>query len=51
MKKDTIKMRREWVDELLDVLDDLEVKAETDGESDLIWEVLKTVRYSIDIEE
>lgn len=51
MKKDTTKMRREWVDELLDVLDDLETKAETDGESDLIWEVLKTVRYSIDIEE
>ena len=51
MKKDTMKMRREWVNELLNILDDFETKAETDGESDLMWEVLKIVRYSIDIEE
>lgn len=46
-----MKMRREWVDEMLDTLNDLEEKAETDSESDLMWEVLKMVRESIEIQE
>lgn len=51
MKKDTMKMRKEWVDEMFDALDNLEEKAETNGESDLIWELLKMVRDNIEIEE
>ena len=51
MKKDTMKMRREWINEVLDTLDDLEAKAETNGESGLMWEILKTVRDNIEIEE
>ena len=31
-------------------LDDLEEKAETNGESALMWEILKTVRENIEIE-
>ena len=50
-KKDTMKMRREWVDEVLDALDELEEKAETNGESCLMWEILKTVRDNIEIIE
>ena len=50
-KKDTMKMRREWVNEVLDTLNDLEEKAETNGESGLMWEILKTVRDNIEIEE
>lgn len=50
-KKDTMKMRREWVNEVLDTLNDLEAKAETNGESGLMWEILKTVRDNIEIEE
>jgi hypothetical protein len=50
-KKDTMKMRREWVNEVLDTLNDLEEKAETNGESALMWEILKTVRENIEIEE
>lgn len=50
-KRDTMKMRREWVNEVLDVLDDLEEKAETKGESALMWEILKTVRENIEFEE
>ena len=50
-KKDTMKMRREWVNEVLDTLDDLEEKAETNGESALMWEILKTVRENIEIQE
>lgn len=50
-KKDTMKMRREWVNEVLDTLNDLEEKAETNGESALMWEVLKTVRDNIEIIE
>lgn len=51
MKKDTMKMRREWVNEVFDTLDNLEEKAETNGESDLIWELLKIVRDNIEIED
>ena len=51
MKKDTMKMRKEWVNEVLDVLNDREEKAETNGESALMWEILKTVRENIEIEE
>jgi hypothetical protein len=51
MKKDTMKMRKEWVNEVLDALDDLEEKAETNGESALMWEILKTVRENIEIGE
>ena len=50
-KKDTMKMRREWVNEVLDALDDLEERAETNGESALMWEILKTVRENIEIGE
>ena len=50
-KKDTMKMRREWVNKVFDALDDLEEKAETNGESALMWEILKTVRENIEIEE
>ena len=50
-KKDTMKMRREWVNEVLDALDDLEERAETNGESALMWEILKTVRENIEIEQ
>jgi hypothetical protein len=51
MKKNTMKMRREWINEVLDTLNDLEEKAETNGESGLMWEILKTVRDNIEIEE
>lgn len=50
-KKNTMKMRREWVNEVLDTLNDLEEKAETNGESALMWEILKTVRENIEIGE
>ena len=51
MKKDTMKMRKECVNEVLDALDDLEEKAETNGESALMWEILKTVRENIELAE
>ena len=50
-KKDTMKLRKEWVNEVLDALDDLEERAETNGESALMWEILKTVRENIEIGE
>lgn len=50
-KKDTMKMRREWVNEVLDTLDDLEEKAETNGESRLMYEIMKVVKENIEIKE
>lgn len=50
-KKDTMKMRREWINEVFDALDDLEEKAETNGESALMWILLNTVRENIEIQE
>lgn len=48
-KKDTMKMRREWLNEVLDTLEILEEKAETNGESRLMYEMLKTLKANTEI--
>lgn len=50
-KKDTMTIRREWLNEVLDTLEMLEEKAETNGESRLMYEMLKTLKRNTEIKE
>ena len=48
-KKDTMTIRREWLNEVLDALEMLEEKAETNGESGLMYEMIKTLKANTEI--
>jgi hypothetical protein len=50
-KKDTMTIRREWLNEVLDTLEMLEEKAETNGESRLMYEIMKVIKENIEIRE
>lgn len=49
-KKDTMTVRKEWIFELLDTLEMMKDKAETNGESKVLHEMVKTLRDVIEIE-
>lgn len=48
-KKDTMTVRKEWVFELLDTLEIMKDKAETNGESKVLHEMVKTLRSMLEI--
>ena len=48
-KKDTMTIRRKWLNKVLDALEMLEEKAETNGESGLMYEMLKTLKANTEI--
>jgi hypothetical protein len=48
-KKDTMTIREEWLMEVLDTLEMLEDKAETNGESKVMFEMIKTLRDNLEI--
>ena len=48
-KKDTMTIRKEWLNEVLDALEMLEEKAETNGESGLMYEIIKTLKANTEI--
>lgn len=50
-KKDTMTIRREWLNEVLDRLEMLERKAETNGESRLMCEMLITLKDNLEIKK
>ncbi len=50
-KKDTMEIRETWLNEVLDTLVELERKAETNGESKIMYEMLQALRANIEIEE
>lgn len=50
-KKDTMTIRREWLNEIINTLEELEGKAETNGESKLMYEIMKVVKENIEIKE
>ena len=50
-KKDTMKIRKEWLNEVINTLGELEGNAETNGESKLMYEMMKTLKENIDIEQ
>ena len=49
-KKDTMTIREEWLMEVFNTLEELERKAETNGESKIMYEMLKAVEANIEIE-
>ncbi len=49
-KKDTMEIREEWIMEVLDTLEMLERKAETNGESKIMYEMLKALKENVEIE-
>lgn len=51
MKKDTMTIRDEWFIEVLDTLTMLEDKAETNGESKVVYEMAKALRDIVEIGE
>ena len=50
-KKDTMAIREEWLMEVLDTLEMLENKAETNGESKVMYEMIRTLKDNLEIEE
>ena len=48
-KKDTMTIREEWLMEVLDTLEMLEDKAETNGESKIMYEMMKAIEENIEI--
>lgn len=49
-KKDTMEIREEWIMEVFDALEMLERKAETNGESKVMYEMLKALEENVEIE-
>ena len=49
-KKDTMEIRGEWIVEVLDALEMLERKAETNGESKIMYEMMKALGENVEIE-
>lgn len=49
-KKDTMTIRREWLNEVLDTLEMLERKAETNGESKIMYKMMKALEENVEIE-
>ena len=45
-----MKIRKEWLNEVINTLGELEGNAETNGESKLMYEMMKTLKENIDIE-
>lgn len=50
-KKDTMTIRREWLNEVINTLEELEGNAEINGESRLMYEIMKVVKENIEIKE
>lgn len=50
-EKDTMIIRKEWLKEVLNILEILEEKAETNGESGIMCEMLKTLKANIEFKE
>lgn len=50
-KKDTMIIRKEWLNEVLNTLEILEEKAETNGESRIMCEILKILKTNIEFKE
>ena len=50
-EKDTMIIRKEWLNEVLNTLEILEEKAETNGESRVMCEILKTLKTNIEFKE
>ena len=50
-KKDTMEIREEWLMEVLDTLEMLEDKAETNGESKVMYEMIRTLKDNLEIGE
>lgn len=50
-EKDTMIIRKEWLKEVLNTLEILEEKAETNGESGIMYEMLKTLKANIEFKE
>lgn len=51
MKKDTMTIREEWLVEVLDTLEMLEDKAETNGESKVMYAMIRTLKENLEIGE
>jgi hypothetical protein len=49
-KKDTMEIREEWIMEVFDALEMLERKAETNGESKIMYEMMKAIEENVEIE-
>ena len=50
-KKDTMTIRREWLNEVINTLGELEGDAETNGESKLMYEIMQVIKENIEIGE
>ena len=50
-KRDTMEIREEWLMEVLDTLEMLEDKAETNGESKVMYEMIRTLKDNLEIGE
>lgn len=48
-KKDTMVIREEWIMEVLDTMEMLERKAETNGESKIMYEMMKALKENVEI--
>jgi hypothetical protein len=51
MKKDTMTIREEWLVEVLDTLEMLEDKAETNGESKVMYAMIRALKDNLEIGE
>jgi hypothetical protein len=49
-KKDTMEIREEWIIEVFDALEMLERKAETNGESKIMYAMMKAIEENVEIE-
>ena len=49
-KKDTMTIREEWLMEVFDTLEELERKAETNGESKIMYAMMKAIEENVEIE-
>lgn len=49
-KKDTMEIREEWIMEVFDALEMLERKAETNGESKIMYAMMKAIEENVEIE-
>ena len=50
-KKDTMEIREEWLMEVLDTLEMLEDKAETNGESKVMYAMIRALKDNLEIGE
>lgn len=50
-KEDTMTIRREWLNGVINTLEELEGNANTNGESKLMYEIMKVVEKNIEIKE